>query len=604
MVETKKYSVLYIDDDEIMLYIFERSFKEHYNIILADSPEKGLKVLENQDVDVVISDNAMPNMTGIELLKLVSEKYPDKGRILTTGDNSPETIKEAINDAGVHQFVSKPWEKENLRFALNKTIEIYQLKLTNLILGEKLKEVVSQQEQALKNQDKLLKINLNVVKNLNNSSDIQEGNWHEAVKRITEILSKSMEISRVAIWYHESEKNDIMTCLNLYQKQENTHKSNYEFKINQYPEIEQVIKQGWIVHSEDVLNRKSNNLPPKEYLEKNDIRSLIYLPINLGRGRYAALMCEQTEEIVHWSNYEIQFIISVTDIITLAYRTYERKQTEDELKETNMELKATHSQLLLSEKMASIGQLTAGVAHEINNPINFVYAGINALDTNYKEFKSIITKYEQVIPDESTKKVYEEIQELKNMLDYEELKLDIETLIEDIREGAMRTTEIVKGLRNFSRLDEAESKLADIHEGIDSTLTLLNNSIRGRVEIVKKYDNAIPPIYCFPGQLNQVFMNILTNATQAIEGKGNIIITTSLLPNEVSISIKDDGVGIQDEVKSKIFDPFFTTKDVGKGTGLGLSITYSIIQKHKGSVEVISEPNKGTEILIKIPIME
>lgn len=597
MNDVKTYNVLYIDDDEIMLYIFERSFKEHYNIILADSPEKGLEELENQDIDVVISDNAMPNMTGIELLKIVTEKYPDKGRILTTGDNTPETIKEAINDAGVHQFVSKPWEKENLHFALKKTIEIYQLKLTNSILGEKLKEVVNQQEQALKSQDKLLKINLSVVKELNNSSDIQEGNWSEAVKRITEILSKSMEISRVAIWYFESDNNDIMTCLNLYQHKEDSHKSNYQFNIDQYPEIEEVIKKGWIVQEKDVLNSKSDNLPPKEYLKKNDIRSLIYLPINLGRNRHAILMCEQTNELVNWSNYEIQFIITVADIITLAYRTYERKQTEDELK-------ATHSQLLLSEKMASIGQLTAGVAHEINNPINFVYAGINALDTNYKEFKSIITKYEQVIPNESSELIYDEIQELKSRLDYEELKSDIESLIRDIREGAMRTTEIVKGLRNFSRLDEAESKLADIHEGLDSTLTLINNSIKDRIEVIKNYDKSIPSIYCFPGQLNQVFMNILTNASQAIEGSGSILITTALLKNKVSISIKDDGVGIQDEVKSKIFDPFFTTKDIGKGTGLGLSITYSIIQKHEGSVEVISELNKGTEILIKIPIKE
>lgn len=597
MDDVKTYNVLYIDDDEIMLYIFERSFKEHYNIILADSPEKGLEELENQDIDVVISDNAMPNMTGIELLKIVTEKYPDKGRILTTGDNTPETIKEAINDAGVHQFVSKPWEKENLHFALKKTIEIYQLKLTNSILGEKLKEVVNQQEQALKSQDKLLKINLSVVKELNNSSDIQEGNWSEAVKRITEILSKSMEISRVAIWYYESNKNDIMTCLNLYQYKEDSHKSNYQFSIDQYPEIEKVIKQGWIVQEKDVINSKSDKLPPKEYLKKNDIRSLIYLPINLGRNKYAALMCEQTNDLVNWSNHEVQFIITIADIITLAYRTYERKQTEDELK-------ATHSQLLLSEKMASIGQLTAGVAHEINNPINFVYAGINALDTNYKEFKSIITKYEQVIPNESTKLIYDEIQELKSRLDYEELKSDIESLIRDIREGAMRTTEIVKGLRNFSRLDEAESKLADIHEGLDSTLTLINNSIKDRIEVIKNYDKSIPSIYCFPGQLNQVFMNILTNASQAIEGSGSILITTALLKNKVSISIKDDGVGIQDEVKSKIFDPFFTTKDIGKGTGLGLSITYSIIQKHEGTVEVISEPNKGTEILIKIPIKE
>jgi len=604
MSDDKDYTVLYVDDDEIMLYVFERSFKEYYNIVLADSPEKGLEVLENQHIDIVISDNAMPNMTGIELLKIIAEKYSDMGRILTTGDNTPETIKEAINEAGVHQFVSKPWEKENLHFALEKTIETYQLKRDNLVLGEKLTDVINDQELALKRQDKLLKINLSVVKKLNTSTNIQEGNWEESVKEITETLSKSMDISRVAIWYYDTEGTNSLRSLDFFELEKDIHKSNYILNIDDYPKIKNVIEQGWIIQEEDVHHSTSENLPPKEYLKKHDIHSLIYLPIFLGRGRYAALMCEQTIEPMKWSNYEIQFIISIADIITLAYRTYERKQTEDELKDANNELKATHSQLVLSEKMASIGQLTAGVAHEINNPINFVYAGINALDVNYKEFKSIINKYEEVIPNDSTTEIFKEIQALKKKLDYEELKSDIDSLINDIRMGAMRTTEIVKGLRNFSRLDEAESKLADIHEGIDSTLTLINSSIKNRIKVIKEYDVSIPSIYCFPGQLNQVFMNIITNASQAIENKGSIFITTKLLKNDISISIKDDGVGMPEQVKSKIFDPFFTTKDVGKGTGLGLSISYSIIQKHNGSLEVISEPNKGTEFLIKIPIKD
>ena len=176
-------------------------------------------------------------------------------------------------------------------------------------------------------------------------------------------------------------------------------------------------------------------------------------------------------------------------------------------------------------------------------------------------------------------------------------------MIDSVKTGTERTTEIIKGLRTFSRLDEDVLKIADIHEGLDSTLILLRNKYKQRIEINKLYGN-IPEIECYPGQLNQVFMNILSNAIDAIDDKGIIAISTSKSNKSIRISIKDSGRGISENIKSKIFDPFFTTKEVGQGTGLGLSICHSIIEKHRGSIEVKSEIGKGSEFVIALPVKQ
>jgi len=264
-------------------------------------------------------------------------------------------------------------------------------------------------------------------------------------------------------------------------------------------------------------------------------------------------------------------------------------------------LKNTHAELVLTKKMASLGLLTAGIAHEINNPINYVYAGINALEQDFNFYNEIIKLYESLDPDNENYEIFKEIELLKNKLDYHELKADIERLISDIRIGANRTKEIVVSLRNFSRADEAEQKRADIHQGIDSTLVLLHSKYKGRIEVIKDYDPEVKPIMCFPGQLNQVFMNLIGNSIDSITESGKITITTKNNSSSIDIIIEDTGSGIPDDVKEKIFDPFFTTKDVGKGTGLGLSITYGIIKKHSAEIKVESQINKGTKFIITLP---
>lgn len=284
-------------------------------------------------------------------------------------------------------------------------------------------------------------------------------------------------------------------------------------------------------------------------------------------------------------------------------RTKKLQQINSELNTALNHLKETQSQLVDAEKMASLGQLTAGIAHEINNPINFVKSNIKPLQLDIEDLKSLIKQYEEI----NTLNLSEKLVSIKNYkdeIDFDYLINEIATLLKGIEDGATRTADIVKGLRVFSRVDESELKEADIHEGIDTTLMLLSNVIPKNISIIRNYAD-IPAIECYPGKLNQVFMNLLNNAVQAVKYKGDpagtINITTLLEGHNVIIKIKDSGTGIPDSIKEKIFDPFFTTKGIGEGTGLGLSIVYSIIEKHEGSIEVVSVEGEGAEFIITLP---
>ena len=280
-------------------------------------------------------------------------------------------------------------------------------------------------------------------------------------------------------------------------------------------------------------------------------------------------------------------------------RTWEIEQKNQRLTELIDKMKKIQEQLVHSEKMASLGQLVAGIAHEINNPVNFISSNVRPLKGYISDMKSLIMEYEQQV--DVASEAFEHIKRLKSEIEFDFLVDDLDDLIEDVENGAIRIKRIVQDLRNFSRLDEAELKTIDIHESLDTTLNLLGHIYGNRIVVHKEY-GSIPPVECYAGQLNQVFMNLLANAGQAIPRTGNVWITTSCDETTLCICIRDDGKGIPEEALPKIFDPFFTTKDVGEGTGLGLSISYGIIEKHQGEITVESEPGHGTQFRITIPL--
>ena len=354
-------------------------------------------------------------------------------------------------------------------------------------------------------------------------------------------------------------------------------------------------------------------------LEQFGIRALLVAPIVKGGQLWGLLCVHQCTQPRQWEEIEVQFVKQVADQLGIALQQSEllaqtKAQTE-QLTIALQDLQNTQIQIVQAEKLASLGQLVAGVAHEINNPINFIHGNLTYAEEYFNELLKLIKLYQQHCP------LVPEIEDALQKADLEFLVGDLKKVVNSMQVGTDRIREIVLSLRNFSRLDEAECKLVNIHEGIDSTLMILTHRLKPSrdnpgIQIEKDYD-PLPLVECYPGQLNQVFMNLIANAIDALEERnqqrstaeneanpGIIRIWTELSNSErVAIHIADNGTGIPASVQQHLFEPFFTTKDVGKGTGLGLSISYQIItEKHNGKLACYSDFGRGTEFVIELPI--
>ncbi|MES2952245.1 MAG: ATP-binding protein [Pseudomonadota bacterium] len=287
-----------------------------------------------------------------------------------------------------------------------------------------------------------------------------------------------------------------------------------------------------------------------------------------------------------------------------------RELAEQELTRRNTELNALNAKLSLaqesliqSEKMASIGQLAAGVAHEINNPIGYIFSNFGTLEKYLAELFQMLAAYEKAESACSDPRVVSEIVALKKAIELEFLKEDIPTLMSESKEGIVRVRKIVQDLKDFSHVDAAtEWQFSNLNQGIDSTLNVVNSEIRYKADVVKDYGE-LPLVQCMSSQINQVVLNLVVNAAHAIGSeRGKITIRTGIEGDNAWFSVTDTGAGIPKEVLPRIFDPFYTTKPIGKGTGLGLSLSYGIIQKHHGTIDVQTEIGKGTTFRVTMPV--
>ncbi|MEG4284701.1 ATP-binding protein [Microcoleus sp. A006_D1] len=309
------------------------------------------------------------------------------------------------------------------------------------------------------------------------------------------------------------------------------------------------------------------------------------------------------QQVARESNFNLQVPVTTADEIGVLADSF--NQLIQRVSEYTKELKQTQSQLIQTEKMSSLGQMVAGIAHEINNPVNFIGGNIDHANQYIQDLAGLVTLYQEYYPNPPDA-ILERIEDIE----LEFLREDLPKTLCSMKMGADRIREIVVSMRNFSRLDDGKMKAADIHEGIDSTLVILNHRLKQGIQIIKEYGN-LPLVECYGSQLNQVFMNVIGNAIDALEEvkkadkefSPTIWISTEVMADKaVTVKIRDNGPGIAAASAQQIFDPFFTTKSIGKGTGLGLAISYQIVAKHQGKIEMNSEIGQGTEFAITLPV--
>ena len=465
---------------------------------------------------------------------------------------------------------------EQLSIALKQDLYLKQVQMQAVQLAE-----ATEREKAMERQ-KLLAATVDKIRQ---SLDIKT-----IFKTTTQAVRELLEVERVAIYRFNSNWRGKFVA--------DSFKDDWKPVINTQPLVQPTF---------------SDDDDDDDHLPRNET----FVPISQGDKLWGLLVAYQNSQPRYWKDEEVNLLAQVGTQLGIAIQQAEllekTKTQATKLAQALQELKQTQAQLIQGEKMAGLGQLIAGVAHEINNPVSFIFGNLTYV-TQYAEdlLKTVVLCHQHLseLPADIQKQIEE--------IDLDFIISDLPKTLNSMKIGAERIREIVLSLRNFSRKDEADLKAVNIHEGLDSTLLILGNRLKPNGEypgitVIKKY-HELPSIECFPAQLNQVFMNILSNSIDALEQKFtasskfpkvalNIEISTEVIDGKVVIKIADNGSGIPEKVKENIFDPFFTTKEVGKGTGLGLSICYQIIvEKHHGQIQCSSQVGQGTEFAIELPI--
>jgi urea transport system substrate-binding protein len=496
-----------------------------------------------------------------------------------------------------------------------------QLMATN----EKLQRTQDQLLQAeaqfrqLQDQEKLLKRRL--------SSQIRSSLELEQILKtaVSEICSL-LHIDRCQfLWYHPQSSPPRFESMEVAGELSENGGVKWNTADELLPDFPTMIQQQSLLRIDDIASDSQLKGKTRDRFLNSGLQALLIVPLQTRSNKIGVVVCEHYQQSRYWSEQEVELIVSVVDQLSSAIdqaELYAHSRTTaalataqaEQLKQALHDLKAYQAQLVQTEKMSTLGTLVAGVAHEINNPTSFIYGNLHYAKEYTDDLLNMLQLYQQYYPEPAP-----EIQDHAQEIELEFLMQDLPKTLGSMEIGAERIRHLVLSLRNFSRLDQAQMQPMDIHEGMESTLLLLRNRLKGNghnpeIELVKEYGE-LPSVECYPSQLNQVFMNLLGNAIDALEEvvarNGTRfspmirICTEAPSADYVRVRISDNGSGMTDDVKLKLFDPFFTTKPIGKGTGLGLSISYQIVvDKHKGILQCHSTPGQGTEFIIEIPVRQ
>ncbi|MEL7359207.1 MAG: ATP-binding protein [Cyanobacteria bacterium J06560_6] len=470
----------------------------------------------------------------------------------------------------------------------------------------------------LQKEEKIMQQQALALVQLSESSAVSQGHLSDAFPEITTITAKLLEVERVSIWLLDEACTQI-ECVELFQQGIQDHSKGFILKAADYPAYFSAMMSEPIISIDDAIVDPRTCEFKEGYLDVLNISSMLDSGIQVNGRISGVICCEQVGNKRQWTQSEQTFIRSVANLIALTISSNQRYKKNEELEQVLKELEQSQLKTVQSEKMASLGNLVAGIAHEINNPIGFLNGSIDNAKDYVKDLQSQIALYQQHYPDP-----VKPVQENAADIDLDFLLDDFPKLLDSMQAANQRIKSISTSLRTFSRADTEHKVNADLNEGLDSTLLILKYRLKGNenrpaIEVVKDYGD-LPTIDCFPGRLNQVFMNLLANAidifdeaaeqssfAELTENPQRITVKTEIHSEQkaVNIRIGDNGRGMPEVVKERIFDHLFTTKGVGKGTGLGLAIAQQIIEeKHGGSLTVRSEPDKGTEFCIQLPIQD
>jgi two-component system, NtrC family, sensor kinase len=563
--------IMIVEDDPVSLALLKKALgKTETSIITAKNGAEAWGRFNQDHPRIVISDWMLPELSGIELCRKIRETQTPVYTyiiIMTAKDSKDDVL--ATFDAGADDYVAKPYDIRELYARMNTGKRIIQLEDRHHALQQtlinsraRIRTVFDALPEEIISVDRDVKlVSINKA-----ASKVMECNYSEVVGKPCNTVSAEAESS----FYDQT----------MYT----------------------MVQEGFQTGRPDVFLDRYHNADGKEIIKERT-----FLPVidEDGQVQTVTIVSRDITE-AHQRNEEIQNLNN------------KLKKISSELIKKNMKLEnalqnleRTQAQMVQSEKMASIGQLAAGVAHEINNPTGFVSSNLKTLADYQHDMNQLIGDYQKLkaalrqLPDGQLPAAIDDlvaqVESTEQDVDIEYIQEDVGELIGDCREGTERIKKIVDDLKHFAHPGEDKMKETDINAGIESTLNVVNNELKYKATIVKELGD-IPIIHGYPQQLNQVFMNILVNAAQAIEKSGEIKIVTGSVDGKVEIRISDTGCGISKENLNKIFDPFFTTKDVGKGTGLGMNIAYNIITKHNGDIRVESTVGKGTTFIIQLPV--
>jgi signal transduction histidine kinase/DNA-binding response OmpR family regulator len=636
-----KEDILIVDDTPDNLRLLSTVLQSRgYRVRKAINGPLALKGIEIAPPDLILLDVNMPQMNGYEVCeKLKADPQTSEIPVIFLSALDDVSDKVKAFAVGAVDYITKPFQGEEVlaRVKNQLTLRVLskQLSEQNALLQQEIRDRQQAEKALIESASRLRNQNI-VLMELARNQVLNQGDLKAALKEITEATAHNIAIERVSVWLYDETGTKIQ-CLDLFERSLNQHGEGLELTAIDYPTYFQALSQEQLIAADDAHTDPRTREFSSSYLTPLGITSMLDAPISLGGQTVGVLCNEQVGTSRPWTPEDQNFARSIADLVSLALEAQKRKRVEEALRKSEArerekatqlelaldELKHTQAQLIQTEKMSSLGRMIAGVAHEINNPVSFIYGNLSHASEYFRNLMRLLQIYRQTYPHPTP-----EIQQIASEIDLDFLVEDWQKLLKSMQVGAERIHQIVLSLRIFSRFNESEVKLVDIHEGIDNTLLILQHRLRpvgdaGGIEVIKDYSQ-LPQVACYPSQLNQVFMNLLSNAIDALENQPSprvITIHTSiqnskfkiqneiphtpyLMPQFVIIRIADNGPGMSEDVQKQIFDPFFTTKPVGSGTGLGLSISYQIVvEKHQGQLSCISTLGRGTEFVVEIPII-